>query len=117
MQHRAHLPEWSPPPPPHSQPWADYVGHNLHTLHFRVHESQQVIAEIQAELERRAMYVEARERAAVPAWIIEAIKQHLTKILIGLGFVAYTWFTTGHLPAVPEISELLRKGSPGAQAD
>lgn len=66
MSHRrppSHQPSWNPPPPEHIQPWSGWATHEMRDLSRRLHDFQDILKDVTDELDRRALMIEAEQKA------------------------------------------------------
>lgn len=103
---------WTPPAPPHSQPWAGWVDHSIKLSDRRTEQLEAEVLAIGQELERRRAIIDeakqAREQSLVA--MIEPLRPHMWKLAVGFCFILYSWMSTGRLPAIQEIRSVLGLG-------
>lgn len=59
---------WNPEPPEHTQPWGGWTTHEIQTLRLHLHDLQDILRDVTDELDRRALMIEAEQKAARDSW-------------------------------------------------
>ena len=102
-------PQWIPPPPNHSQPWADWVGHQMQSLRDQVEDVKLEQVEQAQELARRKAFIEAHSSSPLMQ-ILSDMAPQIAKIAVGLIGLLAMWWITGQPPDSATVKTLLKNG-------
>jgi len=116
MPHRRLPPQhdtWHPPPPAHSEPWSGWTTHEIQTLRLHLHDLQDILQDVTDELDRRALMIEAEQKAQQESW------GHMVKALLsnpalpyfaGLGVLLLAmWLSGDRKGALETAKSMLQK--------
>ena len=59
---------WNPEPPEHTQPWGGWTTHEIQTLRLHFARLARYLEDVTDELDRRALMIEAEQKAARDSW-------------------------------------------------
>ena len=104
---------WNPEPPEHTQPWGGWTTHEIQTLRLHLHDLQDILRDVTDELDRRALMIEAEQKAHRESW------GHLFKALLsnpalpyfaGLGVLLLAmWLSGDRKGALETAKSMLQK--------
>ena len=105
--------QWHPEPPHHIQPWGGWTTHEIQALRRRLHDLQTILEAVTDELDRRALMIEAEQKAAQDSWntLIRSVLSNPTlPYFAALGVLLLaTWVSGDRKGAIETAKSMLQK--------